>query len=129
MQFGNESSTGSETQEGKILRFVFATIGSRNRPRGVLQLGRRPGERRVTRPRFSAASATTSCRGGVQYLRQERDAGPNDVADQTIDIWSGFVVWDQAEEGHRVRPPGRREGDLADVETGFPGADGSTTGS
>ena len=61
VQFGNESGNGSETQEGKILR--FETRYERN-PRialeGFYSFGRRPGAETVTRRRASGASGRTS---------------------------------------------------------------------
>jgi hypothetical protein len=124
-QFGNESGNGSETQEGKILRFE----GRYERNSGVAlegfyAYGTRPaGEHRQTAQGIAGVRKEV-VRVGAQHLWQERRSGSDNVPDQTINIWSSFVVWD-------VRPKkvdlfarvDLVRGDLGGVETGLPGAD------
>jgi len=126
VQFGNESGNGSETQEGKILR--FESRYERN-PRIVLEgfysFARRPGSGNRHTAQGVGGFRTDVARVGTQYLWQERQSGLDDVADQTISIWSGFAVWEflpkKANVFFRVDDV---TGDLGDLETGLPGADG-----
>ena len=125
VQFGNESGNGSETQEGKILR--FETRYERN-PKialeGFYSFGRRPDGNRHT-AQGVGGFRTDVARVGAQYLWQERKSGQDDVANQTIAIWSGFAVWEflpkKANLFFRVDDV---TGHLGDLETGLPGADG-----
>ena len=124
-QFGNESGNGSETQEGKILR-----VESRyeRRPGIVLEgfysFGRRPEEGNRHTAQSIVGFRTSALRGGAQYLWQERQSSQDDHPDQTIGVWSGFVVWDilpkKMDLFFRVDSV---KGDLGGVETGLPGAD------
>jgi hypothetical protein len=63
-------------------------------------------------------------RFGGQYLWQERQSGENALPDQTIAIWSGFVVWDvvPTKVDLFVRADSVK-GDLVGDETGLPGAE------
>jgi hypothetical protein len=126
VQFGNESGSGSETQEGKILRFETRYA---RKPgialEGFYSFGRRPeGANRHT-GQAVGGFLTDVARVGAQYLWQERKSGQDDVADQTIAIWSGFAVWEflpkKANLFFRVDDV---TGHLGDLETGLPGADG-----
>jgi hypothetical protein len=120
-QFGNESGTGSETDEYKILRFECRF----ERKSGVAfellysDADRPADEDRRTAQAF-AGYRTEVVRGGVQYLRQERD----NVPDLEIDIGSAFVVWSfmPAKASLFARADTVR-GDLGGTETGLPGAD------
>ena len=127
VQFGNESGNGSETQEGKILRFEsryerFPKIALE----GFYSFGRRPG---TGTNRHTAQGVggfrTDVVRVGAQYLWQERQSGLDGVADQRISIWSGFAVWEflpkKANVFFRVDDV---TGHLGDLETGLPDADG-----
>ncbi len=124
VQLGNESGTGSEAQEGKILRLE----GRYERPRvaieGFYSFGTRPdGEDRHTAQTIAGVRGQAGRVGG-QYLWQARRSGENDALDQTIGIWSGFAVWDvrpkKADLFFRIDGvAGHRGG----VETGLPGAD------
>jgi hypothetical protein len=126
VQFGNESGNGSETQEGKILRFE----GRYERDTGLAlegfySFGTRPeGEHRQTAQGI-AGFRKKDVRAGVQYIWQEREAGEDGVPDQRIDIWSSFVVWDVLPEKADLflRVDGVK-GSVGGVETGLPGADG-----
>jgi hypothetical protein len=124
VQFGNESGNGSETQEGKILRFE----GRYEQPGIVLEgfssWGTRAGSEHRQTAQGIGGFRRDALRAGIQYLWQEQDAGQDGVPDHTVDIWSGFVVWDilpkkmdlffrlDAVKGH-----------VGSVETGLPGAD------
>jgi hypothetical protein len=125
VQFGNESGSGSEADDGKILR-VEGRYDSN--PGIVLEgfygFGTRPaGEHRQTAQGI-AGFRNEVARVGAQYLWQERRSGQDDVPNQTIGIWSGFVVWDvrpkKADLFFRVD---HVSGDLGGVETGLPGAE------
>jgi hypothetical protein len=126
VQFGNESGNGSETQEGKILR--FETRYSRNSGlalEGFYSFGRRPGSGNRHTAQGIVGFRTEVARVGGQYLWQERQSGEDDIPDQTIAIWSGFGVWDflpkKANVFFRVDDVAGR---LGRVETGMPGAEG-----
>jgi len=124
VQLGNESGTGSEAREGKILRLE----GRYERPRvaleGFYSFATRPdGEDRHTAQTIGGVRGQAG-RAGGQYLWQARGSGGNDAPDQTIGIWSGFAVWDvlpkKADLFFRIDGvAGHRGG----VETGLPGAD------
>jgi hypothetical protein len=94
-QFGNESGSGSETQEGKIVR--FESRYERNpglAVEGFYSFGRRPaGEHRQT-AQGVAGFRNDAWRVGGQYLWQQRRSGMDDVPHQTISVWSGFGVWE-----------------------------------
>ena len=126
VQLGNESGSGSETQEGKILRVEGRFDRNRGMAlEGFYSLGRRPaGEHRQTAQGI-AGFRNDAARAGVQYLWQERQSGQDDVPDQTITVWSGFAVWDflpkKADVFFRLDDV---KGDLGGVETGLPGAEG-----
>jgi hypothetical protein len=126
VQFGNESGSGSETDEGKILR--FETRYERNPGiafDGFYSFGGRPQGRNRHTAQGIAGFRTTVARVGAQYLWQQRKSGQDDVPDQTIAIWSGFAVWEflpkKANLFFRVDDV---TGHLGDLETGLPGADG-----
>jgi hypothetical protein len=122
-QFGGESGSGSEIDQGKIVR-----VESRfEHPRFVLEglysfASRGPDEDWQT-AQGVAGFRNGRGRAGGQYLWQKRRSGRG--PDQTIAIWSGFGVWD-------VRPKkadlfirvDNVSGHLGDVETGLPGANG-----
>lgn len=83
----------------------------------------RPGDEDRTTAQGFAGYRNEVIRLGAQYLWQERELIAPGPADQEIDIWSGFVVWDvlpkKADLFARVDLV---EGDLDGVETGLPGA-------
>ena len=126
VQYGNESGTGSEIDEYKIVRVE----GRYEREPGIAlevlySASQRPnGQDRTTAQGF-AGYRNKVVRVGAQYLWQERESGTLGVADQEIDIWSAFAVWDvlpgKADLFARVDSV---EGDLDGVATGLPGADG-----
>jgi hypothetical protein len=126
VQFGNESGSGSETDEGKILR--FETRYERNPGiafDGFYSFGVRPQGRDRHTAQGIAGFRTNVARVGAQYLWQERKSGRHDVPDQAINIWSGFAVWEflpkKANLFFRVDDV---SGHLGNRETGLPGADG-----
>ena len=126
VQFGNESGNGSETQEGKILR--FESRYERNpeaRPRGLLQLRQAAGKRQ---PSHGA---------GRRRFRTRRRAGWGAVSVAGAPVGSGRGR--RSDDRHLVGvrslgvPPEEGElffrlddvtGHLGDLETGLPGADG-----
>jgi hypothetical protein len=124
-QFGNESGSGSETEEGKILR--FESRYERN-PGLVLEgfygYGTRPAGERHQLAQGIAGFRNKRGRIAVQHVWQERQSGDPDAPDQTITVWSGFAVW-------AIRPrkadlffrADRVKGHLGPVETGLPGAE------
>jgi hypothetical protein len=125
-QFGNDSGQGSENQEGKIVRFEGRFERSPGLAlEGFYSYGTRPaGQDRQTAQGF-AGFRNELLRVGGQYLWQERKSGAEGTADQTIGIWSGFVVWDFLPKKADLyfRADGVK-GKLGSVETGLPGADG-----
>ena len=122
-QFGNESGSGSETQEGKILR-----LESRyERTPGLVLEGlysfskRAAGEHRHTAQAI-AGFRNAVARAGGQYLWQVRKPGPADP-NQAISVWSAFAVWERPNRADLFLRVDAVEGDLAGVETGLPGAE------
>ncbi len=125
VQFGNESGNGSETREGKILR--VETRYQRNSGlalEGFYSFATGPsGEDRHTAQGI-AAFQRDSLRVAAQYLRQNRQSGDPLVPDQTIDIWSGFVVWALVPKRTDVfLRADFVEGHLGDTSTGLPDAE------
>jgi hypothetical protein len=124
VQLGNESGTGSEAQEGKILRLE----GRYERPRialeGFYSFATRPGGENRHTAQAIAGVRGESGRAGGQYLRQARTSSQDTAPDQTIEIWSGFGVWDvlpkKADLFFRIDSVA---GERGGVETGLPGAD------
>ena len=125
-QFGDESGSGSEIDQGKIVR---AETRFEPDPRIVLEgfysfASRGPDEDRHTAQGIAGFRNNVGRVGG-QYLWQRRRSGPSDAPNQTIAIWSGFAVWDvrPKKAGLFIRADNVK-GHLGDVETGLPGADG-----
>jgi hypothetical protein len=126
VQFGNESGSGSETREGKILR-----VESRYQPpsglalEGFYSFGRRPsGQNRHTAQGIGGFQRDT-IRLGAQYVWQERQSGDDPLADQTITVWSGFAVWSIVPKKADVfLRSDVVNGDLGGTETGLPDAEG-----
>ena len=123
-QFGDESGSGSETDQGKILR-----VESRfEHPSVVLEgfysfASRGPDEDRQTAQGI-AGFRNDAGRVGGQYLWQKRRLGPG-PDHQTIAIWSGFAVWDvRPKKADLFVRADNVKGHFGDVETGLPGADG-----
>jgi hypothetical protein len=125
VQFGNESGSGSETREGKILR-----VESRYETKSGLALegfysfGRRPsGQNRHTAQGVGGFQSDT-LRLGAQYVWQERQSGDDLLADQRITVWSGFAVWSVVpKKGDLFLRSDFVEGDLGGTETGLPDAE------
>ena len=126
VQFGNESGSGSEAREGKILR-----LETRYRRESGLALegfysfGTGPsGADRQTAQAIAGVERDT-IRAGAQYLWQQRQSGDDILPDQTIDVWSGFVVWDVLpKKADLFLRSDFVKGDLGGAETGLPGAEG-----
>jgi hypothetical protein len=124
-QLGNESGNGSETQEGKIVR--VESRYERNPGvalEGFYSFARRPAGQHRQTAQGVAGFRTDALRLAGQYVWQQRRSGQLGVPDQTIAVWSGFVVWE-------VRPKiadlflriDDVTGHLGDTATGLPGAD------
>jgi hypothetical protein len=125
VQFGNESGSGSETREGKILRFVARyQRSSALALEGFYSFGRGPsGANRQTAQGIAGVQRDT-VRVGAQYLWQERMSGDDTLPDQTIGVWSGFVVWDvKPRKADLFLRSDFVQGDLGGMETGLPGAE------
>jgi hypothetical protein len=125
VQFGNESGNGSETREGKILRFETRYHRDSGLAlEGFYSFGTGPsGENRHTAQGI-AGFQREALRVGAQYLWQARQSGDPLVPDQTIGIWSGFVVWDVVPKRMDLfLRSDFVEGDLGGVETGLPDAE------
>jgi len=124
-QFGNESGSGSETQEGKIVRFQTRyepapAIGVE----GFYSFGKRPsGQNQQTAQGFAGFRRHTT-RAGLQYLWQDRMSGEDTLPDQTIAVWSGFLVWDVVpKKGALFIRADSVKGHLGGAETGLPEAE------
>lgn len=125
VQFGNESGAGSETRQGKILRFVTRYQRTSGLAlEGFYSFGRGPsGADRQTAQGIAGFQRET-VRVGAQYLWQQRQAGDGPSPDQTIDVWSGFVVWDVVpKKADLFLRSDFVKGDLDGSETGLPGAE------
>ena len=125
VQFGNESGSGSETRQGKILRFVSRYQGSsRLALEGFYSFGRGPsGADRQTAQGIAGLQRDTF-RVGAQYLWQERQSGDEMLPAQTIGVWSGFAVWDVVpKKADLFLRADFVKGDLGGTETGLPGAE------
>jgi len=123
-QFGNESGNGSETREGKILRFESRY----ERNPGIVLEGfygfstRAAGEHRHTAQGI-AGVRNAAARVGAQYLWQNRTPGQDGVANQEISVWSGFAVWERPNRADLFLRVDTVGGNLGGVETGLPGAE------
>jgi hypothetical protein len=125
-QFGNDSGSGSETNQAKILR--FESRYERN-PGVALEAFYSFASRPAGQDRQTAQGIAGFRKGiarvAAQYLWQERRSGQLEAPDQTIRIWSGFGVWDflpkKADLFVRVDDV---KGHLGDLETGLPDAEG-----
>ena len=125
VQFGDESGSGSETDQGKIVR-----LESRfERPRVVLEGFYSFATRAADEDRHTvqgiAGYRNDFGRLGGQYLWQKRRSGADDAPDQTIGIWSGFAVWEvRPKKADLFLRADHVQGHLGDTETGLPGAEG-----
>ena len=112
VQFGNESGNGSETQEGKILRFEARY--DRN-PRvaleGFYSFGRRPESGNRHTAQGIGGFRTDVARVGAQYLWQERQSGQDDLPESDNRHLVGIRgVGVPPEESEPVLPRRRRDG-------------------
>jgi hypothetical protein len=125
-QFGNESGSGSETQEGKILRFE----GRFERKSGIAiegfySFGTRPAGAHRQTAQGIAGFRNDVARVGVQYLWQQRRSGEQGIPHQTIAVWSGFGTWEVLpKKANLFLRVDNVSGNRGDVETGLPGAEG-----
>jgi len=125
VQFGNESGSGSEIDQGKIVRVESRFV----RPRFVLEgfysfASRGSNEDRQT-AQGVAGLRNDAGRIGGQYLWQRRRSGASDVPGQTIAIWSAFGVWDvRPKKASLFLRTDNVQGHLGGTQTGLPGADG-----
>ena len=123
-QFGNESGSGSETEEGKIVR--FESRYERNPGivlEGFYSFSTRPeGERRHTAQAVAGVRNAVARIGG-QYLWQDRRPGQDDAPNQGISVWSGFAVWERPNRADLFFRVDAVKGDLGGVENGLPGAE------
>ena len=125
VQFGNESGSGSETREGKILR-VEARYERKSglALEGFYSFGKGPSGRNQHTAQGVAGFQRDSLRMGAQYLWQARQSGDPIIPDQTIGIWSGFAVWDVApKKADLFLRSDFVAGRLGGVETGLPDAE------
>jgi hypothetical protein len=125
VQFGNESGSGSETREGKILRVETRYQRSSGLTlEGFYSFGRgASGANRHTAQGVAGFQRDT-IRVGAQYLWQERQSGDGMLPDQTISVWSGFVVWDVVpKKADLFLRSDFVKGDLGGMETGLPAAE------
>lgn len=126
VQFGNESGNGSETREGKILRFETRYQGrSGLELEGFYSFGTGPADQNRQTAQGIAGFRRATFRAGAQYLWQERQSGEDTLPDQAIGVWSGFAVWDVVPKkaGLFLRSD-FVQGDLGGTETGLPDAEG-----
>ena len=126
VQFGNESGNGSETREGKILRFETRYQGRSGLAlEGFYSFGTGPsGANRQTAQGIAGVERPTF-RAGAQYLWQERQSGDDTIPAQTIRVWSGFAIWDVVpEKADLFLRSDFVQGDLGGTETGLPDAEG-----
>jgi hypothetical protein len=124
-QFGNESGSGSETGEGKILRFVSRYERNPGLAlEGFYSFGTRPaGERRQTAQGI-AGFRNNRGRVGAHYVWYGRTPGEAGGPDQSVDVWSGFAVWDiRPKKADLFVRADRVGGKLGEVETGLPRAE------
>ena len=124
-QFGNDSGNGSETREGKILR--LETRYERNSGlalEGFYSVGTGPSGEKHRTAQGIAGFQRDTLRVGAQYLWQQRKSGDQMLPDQTIDVWSGFVVWDVVpKKADLFLRSDFVTGDLGGIETGLPDAE------
>jgi len=124
-QFGNESGNGSETREGKIVRFEARYERKSGLAlEGFYSFATGPSGRNQHTAQGIAGFQRDPLRIGAQYLWQARQAGDPVLPDQTIGIWSGFAVWDVApKKADLFLRSDFVAGTLGEVETGLPGAE------
>jgi hypothetical protein len=125
-QFGNESGNGSETDKHKAVRFE----GRYEKNPGIAleafysYADRPDGQDRSTAQGFAGYRFKTA-RAAAQYVWQERQSGADAVPDQTIEVWSGFVVWEfMPKKASAFARVDAVSGERGGVETGLPGAEG-----
>jgi hypothetical protein len=124
VQFGNESGNGSETQEGKILRFESHYARKTGIVlEGFYSFGTRPAGVHRHTAQGIAGLRNPVARAGVQYLWQEQTPGQDGGPNQTIAVWSGFAVWERPNRADLFFRVDGVTGDLSGVETGLPGAE------
>jgi hypothetical protein len=124
VQCGNESGNGSETQEGKILRFESHYARKTGIVlEGFYSFGTRPeGARRHTAQGI-AGLRNSVARAGAQYLWQHQTSDRDGAPNHTISVWSGFAVWERRNRVDLFFRVDGVTGDVGGVETGLSGAE------
>ncbi len=124
-QFGNESGSGSEVDQGKIVRFESRFEHPTVVLEGFYSFATGAADEDRHTAQAIAGYRNDLGRVGGQYLWQKRRSGADHVADQTIGIWSVFTVWDvRPKQADLFLRADHVEGKLGGTETGLPGADG-----
>jgi len=124
VQFGNESGNGSEAREGKILRLESRYVrDSGVALEGFYSFGTGSAGQNQQTAQGIAGFQHGTFRAGAQYLWQERQSGDSAVPNQTIGIWSGFVVWVFPRKANVFLRSDFVRGDLGGIETGLPDAE------
>jgi hypothetical protein len=125
VQFGNDSGNGSEVNVDKAVRVE----GRFERKSGIALQGfygymsRPNGEDRYTAQGI-AGYRHSPVRVGGMFVWQERKSGATGTPNQTINVQSGFVVWDVLSKADTFLRVDHVSGHRGGVETGLPGADG-----
>ncbi len=125
-QLGNDSGSGSETDEYKVVRFLGLFEGKSGlRAEGAFNYGQRAGGQDRTTAKGLLGYRSRAFRLAGEYLWQERQSGKPGTPDTTLQVWSAFSVWDVRPKkvslfGRFDRVKGRQGGS----DVGLPGADG-----
>ena len=123
-QIGNESGNGSETREGKIVR--FETRYQRDSGlalEGFYSFATEPAGQNHQTAQAVAGFQRDTLRLGAQYVWQLQRSGDLALADQTIRVGSGFAVLDVIpNKADLFIRTDFVSGDLGGSNTGLPGA-------
>ena len=125
VQFGNDSGNGSETREGKILRFETRYERKSGLAlEGFYSVGTGPSGEDHRTAQGIAGFKRDAVRVGAQYVWQGRKSDDHTLPEQTIDVASAFVVWDVAPKKADVfLRSDFVTGDRGGIETGLPNAE------
>lgn len=126
VQFGNESGSGSESQEGKILRVEGRYEKAPGlAAEGFYSFATRPDDQHHHTAQGIAGVRSDTFRVAGQYLWQRRKSGEPGVPDQDITVWSGFGVWEfRPKKSNIFLRADDVRGQLGGRDTGLPGAEG-----
>lgn len=125
-QFGNDSGNGSETDKYKTIRLEgrYDTNPGIALEAYYAYAGHASGQNRTTAQGF-VGWRNKVARVGGQYTYQQRKSGKAGVADQKIDIWSAFGIWEFSPKKADVFARfDSVKGKQGSTDTGLPGADG-----